>query len=483
MTGEISSRNERTIEVAGKQLGVFRSGLARVGAWALQKSIGGGFWNPYGQSLPTGYPMNWWQKGLNAPSEAEAYYHGPVFSSVNIISQDGAKIPVSHVKYNPDGSFEKVITSAAHRVLRRPNPYQNRMDYIQYILRSLLSDGNAYSLAVRNDRQEVEALYPLNPRIVYPYITPDGGVIYAVGQDPTREITAVDPSTSWFPSRDILHMRLQTPVHPLIGESPIKCALYPAMAGMEINKHSASFFHNMSRPSGVLRHPGKLEESAMKRIKERWKEISTHENTGEPAVLAEGMEWQQMQMTAVDAELAATYQLTERNILQVFRIPPFLAGDSDKSNLTNVESLTRFYLQTCLGYYISYMEAALADFFRMDDDNVVFFDVEAAILRGDLKERMEAYSKGIQNAVYAPNEARKKERLPPVEDGDEPRVQQQLVPLSYGKNLQPPQSAGPGRPSTTSPDEPSDTPSEDEPAVSEQRIYLAYSQLKKAIKQ
>jgi HK97 family phage portal protein len=401
------------------------------------------------------------------PIQAGEYERfAPIYACVAIIAQDMSRIPLNHVR-TVDGREEKVYTTAASRLFRKPNSYQTRSDFALFLMRSLLLDGNAYAIVGgRNQRGEITSLYPITPTMIWPHIEPGSGeYFYRIGQDASTELAAWDPTVPWLPPEDVLHIRLQTPRHPLIGESPLVAALYPTMAGTQINAHTAAFFSNMSRPSGILRHPGRLKPEAMSRIKERWMQLTQGPSTGEPAVLAEGMEWQQLQMTAVDAELAKSYELSERQIFQIYRVPPFLGGDLQKATFTNVESLTRFYLQSCLGFYVDHLEEALTLFFDLPPSEHILFDLEPALLRGDIKERMEAYGKAIQNGVFSPNEARQKENLPPAADGDQPRVQQQLVPLSYGMAIQPPtqgaaQDTAQGEPEEDETEEPEEEPAE-----------------------
>ena len=434
-----------------------RSKVGEAALWVLGRTMGegvflkGGESSPH-QNVPPHYPMNWWQK--NMPSGSTAYEKfGPVASCVSIISQDLSRIPLRHIRIEEDGGREVVKNKAPARIFRKPNSYQTITDFLLYIVRSMLYDGNAYAFPRRNDRGEVSELYPIHPGACWPYLTQEGEVFYRISGDPTATIAELDPA-EWYPARDVLHIRLQTPKHPLIGESPLVAALYPTISGMEINQHNASFFHNMSRPSGILRHPGKLKEDSMKRIKDAWISLSTGGRTGEPAILREGMEWQQLSMSAVDAELAKSYELAERQIFQIFRVPPFLAGDLQKATLTNVESLTRFYVISCLSFYETLIEKALDLFFGLPPNEHIQFDVDAAMLSGDLKERMEAMGKAVQNGIYSPNEARARENLPPAEYGDEPRVQQQLVPLSFGSEMQQP-GGTPPPPQDPPPPEPS----------------------------
>lgn len=387
---------------------------------------------------PPSAPWNFWQYGnTSGHNQHEARRFGPVQTCINIISQDLSRLPIRHLRVKPDGARELVLNKAPARVFRRPNSYQTKSDLLLFLAATLLSDGNAYAWAKRNERNEVESLWPFNPWSVYPYIVNQGeaagDILYQISSSDALSLAQPDPDEGfWVPARDMLHIRLQTPRNPLLGESPLLAAYYPAITGMQVNEQSAKFFTNMSRPGGILRHPGELQEEALKRIKERWTEVTSGGNTGDTAVLSEGMEWQQLQMTAVDAEVAAIYALSERQIFQVFRVPPFLGGDLEKATFSNVESLTRFYLQSCLGFYVDHVEDSLTRFFNLPPDEHISFDLDQALLAGDFKERMDALGRGVQNGIFAPNEARARESLPPVEFGDEPRVQQQLVPLEFG---------------------------------------------------
>lgn len=447
---------------------------------ALRKSWSGPAFP--GTAPVTSWPFNWWQYNNTTallPDDFSSF--GPVQTCINIISQDLSRLPLRHVEIGDSGARRDVRGRAPMRVFRGPNAFQTRSDFLLYKARSLLSDGNSYNLALRNERNEVRALYPLPPWSVYPYVTPEEGeVVYRVSHSQVLDVAQPDfDNDFWVPARNMLHIRLQTPKNPLIGESPLVAALYPAITGAQINRQAATFFSNMSRPGGVLRHPGELSETAMARLKTRFKELTSGDNSGEVAILLEGMEWQQIQMTAVDAELARIYQLSERQIFQLFRIPPFLGGDLDKSGFQNVESLTRFYFQSCLGFYVNHIQEALTRFFGLPDNEAIVFDLDQALLAGDIKERLEALGKGVQNGIYAPNEARALENLPPVENGDEPRVQQQLVPLSFGANLQeaPVPVPSPGRP-VENEDEEDDSAEEGTTSMSTQDMY---QQLRKVV--
>jgi HK97 family phage portal protein len=406
-------------------------------------------------------PWNYWQF-TGAPSATDAGSYGPVYACWAILSQEVSRIPLRHVIHNEDGSDTPVKTRAPYRVFRKPNQYQTRSDFLLYLMRSLLADGNAYARVVRNDRFEIASLHPLNPRMCWPHIDMTNGDIYYHASDSYEAALSGVSSDLWVPARDMLHIRLFTPTHPLIGETPLVAAALSVQAGQSINGQVASFFQNMSRPSGIIRHPGKLEPAAILRIKERFKEATNGARAGDPVVFTENMEWSSLTMSAVDAELIASSKMTQIQIAQVYRVPPFMLGDLESAKFATVESMTKWFINSGLGFYLDHISDSLTSIFNLGLSEEIEFDYEAALFRSDFKQFMDALEVGTRSGVLSPNEARRLRKLPPVEDGDEPRVQQQLVPLSYGMKIQPqvpvtvPVAAAAEDPETEDPEDPGD---------------------------
>jgi len=379
---------------------------------------------------------NWWQftsdRGLNDYAR-----FAPVFACWRVISEEIARIPVYVADIQDNNVKIKNTTSAASRVLRNPNNYQTISDFLLYISQSLLADGNAYVYGPRNDRFERQAAYPINPKKVKPYISEvDGDIYYHIADSEVLSIGDIQEGF-WVPARDMMHVRLFTYEHPLIGISPLTAASLGINAGLNINAQTAAFFGNMGRPSGIIKHPKKLDASYVTRIKEQFKAATTGPNVGDPIVFQDGMDWTPLTMTAVDAEIIASYKLTEKQVAQVYRVPPFFLGDLEVAKIASVEALMGYFINSGLGFYLTHFSNAFAKFFGLSTNQEIVFDYEEALLRGDLKGRMEAYKTGIQGGIFSVNEGRKVFQLPPVEYGNEVRMQQQMVPLSYGANVQP----------------------------------------------
>lgn len=377
-------------------------------------------------------PWNSWQFATG-PARWDAGSFGPVYACWKIIAEEVSRVPLKHVAKNPDGSASPATNSAPARVFRNPNKYQTRSDFLLYLTQSLLAEGNAYGRVVRNGRFEISAIYPVNPRMCYPHIDMTNGDIYYQVSDSYMAALSGIQDYGWVPARDMLHIRLFTPTHPLIGETPLVAAALSVQAGSAINGQVAAFFNNMARPSGIIRHPGKLDDTALLRVKERFMDATRRSNAGAPVVFQEGMEWQPMTMSAVDAELIASAKLTQSQIAEIYRVPPFMLGNMEQAKFSSVESLTRWFINSGLGFYLDHISDSLTQVFDLPPNEEIVFDYEAAMFRADFKEFMSALKEGVQGAVLAPDEARGMRGLPPVEGGfgKMPRAQQQLVPLDW----------------------------------------------------
>ena len=136
------------------------------------------------------------------------------------------------------------------------------------------------------------------------------------------------------------------------------------------------------------------------------------------------------------------------DIARVFRVPLPLIGEYSKATYNNTEQLISSWLATGLGFLMEHIEQSIVKLFNLPADETVNFETDA-LLRTDFKGRIDALTKGISGGLYSPNEARRKEGLPEVEFGEEPRVQQQVVPLSQvGKIPEAPPAPPPASPNT-----------------------------------
>lgn len=378
----------------------------------------------------TWYKPNWWQLGQSKPDANVALRSSTVYACVAVLSQEIARLRVTHFT-NPELTGEiEMYKSGVTRLLTKPNSYQTRSDYFLSIMYALLMHGNSYSLATRDRRGRVIDLTPLNSNAVMPYVDPDSGDIYysitVLDIDPGKKINPSD----FIPQRNMLHIRVFTPTHPLVGVSPLVACNTSVAHGMSIQSEATRFFDNESKPAGILRTPKPLNETQAKRLREAWATGTSGINTGKVPVLDNDLQFQQMSLSAVDAQLIEQYSMTKKDIAMAYRIPLYMIGEGD-SQFNNAEASQRDFVTRSLGFYIEHIEANLDDFFGFDGrTESIEFDVEGGIMRPEYNARIEGLTKGVQGGIFSPNEARHSEGKKSKDGGDDLFMQRQMVPLN-----------------------------------------------------
>jgi len=379
-------------------------------------------WSVMGSHIPSFFPANWWQKDLDAPSQ---YHNSAVEACVGLYGRTIAMLPIHHYKHRPDGGKDIITDSVAARVLNKPNKYQTRADFFLNLVRAELFTGNGYAIAIRDGDYDIKELHLVPPTSTTHYIDPtDHDIYYYVGGNDLVKLDFLAPA------RDVLNVRMATTTDLLKGETPLMSGLLAASAGTSIQQHNASFFKNMSRPSGTLNTDLELDKDQSSALRKRWEDQSAGLNAGKTPILSHGLKWEALSVTANDAEMIEFYKLTVSDIARVFGVPQSLIGNMEAATENNVETLLRQWVSVGLGFMVDHLELSLGVLFDLPPDESLNFDLDY-LLRGNLESRMEALSKGIMGGIYSINEARGKEGLQPVEAGDSPRLQMQVVPLTY----------------------------------------------------
>src|SRR5690606_8918055 len=116
------------------------------------------------------------------------------------------------------------------------------------------------------------------------------------------------------PASEIIHDRWNTLYHPLVGLSPVYAVGINALAGRKIIANSAKFFANGAQPSGVLTALGAISDDTAARLKEHWETNYTGDKVGRVAVLGDGLKYEQMTMTATDAQLIEQLKWTAETV-------------------------------------------------------------------------------------------------------------------------------------------------------------------------
>lgn len=445
-----------------ERLGARLAQLLRKDAYS---GTGQWYWPPSGNGDRG--PPGTWQRNLNAvhdPSALVAF--SAVYSCVNVISGDLAKLPPRIMQVMPTGEEKELLNDPYEVVLRMPNHYQSGVDFIQLLMLSTLISGNGYAYMRRNGRNEVSELHPLDPRRTWPNVAPDGSVYYTTGQN----VLAGIKDGAVIPARDIVHHRLPMSAgYPLVGVTPIYAAASSSAMGIRILQNSQALFQNMSRPSGQLTTDLPLAEDQAVKVATRFEQQYSDGNIGKTFVAGSGLKWAPITINAVDSQLIEQLRWSVEDVARVFRVPPFLLGDSSKVTYRNSEQLGRAYLAGCLGYHVQALQERLNLAFDFGNRFKVQFDLDA-LLKTEIDTRYTAYQSGLSAGWLTVNEVRALEGYAPVKGGNENMMQSQNQPLSVlvdnAKNPKPLPAPEPGTPSAPESPPPASPDAQGPPAKS-----------------
>lgn len=398
-------------------------------AWGLEGSWRGPFAGigELGGTYELGRIEDGWQRNL-AIATLNGRRIPAVYACVMANARGISQCYPAHKRRDADGNVTTVTTSAASRVLRRPNPIETWPQFILNLVAEVQFDGNAMAVAVRNARGEVTKLWRLPRTHCSPLVSADGSIFYAVG------VNVFDPEATEMilPARDVLHLRLHTPRHPLLGESPITAAAMAAGINVALSASQLAFFTNMSRPSGVLSTDQPLTSADIEVLRQKMEEASKRWMQGGLPILSRGIKFLPMSINSQDAQLIEAQRLSIEDIARVFGVPLPVIGELTKATLQNVEHLANLWLAIGLGALLENVERSFDALFELDQvaagNEWIEFDT-AALLRTDFAALIDGLTKGIQGGLFAPNEARARMSLSPVPHGETVYVQQQMVPL------------------------------------------------------
>jgi HK97 family phage portal protein len=409
------------------------------GPWQLP--ITGG-WLPAG----IGESWNWWQKGYDPIFAGER--SAMVEACVSAYAQTVAMCPGDHWLLNDDNGRDRVKNSALARILRHPNDYQSASDFMLNATRALYLEGNCYALALRNARYEIDELHLMSPSLSFARLAQTGDVFYQLYGNDIIDKRLNGEALAPVPMRDVLHIRLHTSRRfpaPLVGVSPLASAYDDINVGSAIGRQQLAFYMNEARPSAVLSTDMVLDKDQVQFLRDRWNDQSKSLHQGGTPILTAGLKVQPWAQGGKDAATAEMLKLTNEHIALAFRIPLQILGIGGQT-YASTELLMQSWIASGLGFALNHIEDAYGVLFNLkgQPDEYVEFDT-AALLRSAHKDRIEALARGVIGGIYAPNEAREQEGLAAVEFGDEPRVQQQVVPLSAAGKI-PASPAAPAAP-------------------------------------
>lgn len=366
-----------------------------------------------------------WQQNVEWTVDCVLAHHA-VYACITLISNDIGKLRERLVTMDSGGIWKETTSSAFSPVLRRPNRYQNHIQFKQWWITCKLIRGNAYALKVRDNRGVVVGLYLLDPSRVEVLVSESGDIFYRLQQD---NLSGVDDQGLTVPASEIIHDRMNCLFHPLVGVSPLFAAGCVANLGLKIEKNSSKFFGNGSQPSGILTAPGAISDDTAKTLADYFNSNFTGEKSGRVAVVGDGLKYEQLSITAADSQLIEQMKWTAEVVCSTFHVPPYKIGVGTMPSYNNIEALQQDYYNTCLQSLIEEYEVCKDEGLGLDDKTGVDLDLDG-LLRMDSQTQIKVLNESVSGSLRTINEARKKLNLGGVDGGDSIWMQMQDTSLA-----------------------------------------------------
>ncbi len=357
-----------------------------------------------------------------------------VWACSRLIAETIASLPLGIYRKTGPGRELDTSSDLAGLFSGKLNRYQTRCEFFETTLLNLVMRGNAYALKQKVGERLV-GLLPLMAGQVETHLLKDGSVVHLYSHD--QGVTAYADESIW-------HLKLFG--NGIIGLSPLSYARNTMGVALAGEARVSKIFQNGGKPTGVLMYDHVLKAEQRAQIRKEFDELREG-NTDRLMVLEAGMKYQQVSMTPQDIQLLESRRFQIEDIARFFGVPSVLINDTSGSTTwgSGIYEIVQGFHKLNLRPYLGRIEQSIVQNLAQPADRTqleAVFDLDE-LLRGDMPARMEGYNKGINSGVLKPNDARRKEHLPPEEGGEQLFVNGNMIPLAQaakGNRLLKPQA-------------------------------------------
>lgn len=339
-----------------------------------------------------------------------------VYACVRVLTDSMSTLPFQMYRVKPNGGKQQIRDHWLYRLFaKRPNDYQNPMEFRAMMMGHLALRGNAFAVIVSDRRGVVTDLHPIHPDRI--------SIEMLVGMNWRFRVKNSDGSESIVLRADMFHIKGLSP-DGIVGYNPIALARRSLAIGLAAQDYGVRFFENDATPtSGHIEHPTNFATKEKRNeFREAWQDQQSGTNRGKVAVLEYGLKYVPPPVISnADAQFIETAKKSRSEIASMFRIPPHKIGDLERSTNNNIEHQGIEFITDCMmPWAVCWEEAIKFNFLDPEDDDLHVSFPLLSLLRGDSKARAEYINTSVNNGTMTRNEARLMEDREPLEGLDEP---------------------------------------------------------------
>lgn len=352
--------------------------------------------------------------GVGGPSlagvrvdESTALSLPATLQALRVLSGVAAMTPMPLFRTTDQGR-ERARDEDLYKLLHdRPNGYQTSFEFREIMLTDILLAGNFFAYVSRDFAGRPVALTRLKPSTVHVAEFFDRSEGYTFFYDATLP----DSTRERFPARDIWHVR-NFSRDGIVGLNPLAFARDALGGAIQTSRHAAKYWGHGGRPPIALKAKGRIDKDDKERIRSDWKSIYGGGDGESVAVLDQELDVSFLTEDNVKSQFLETRQFQVVDLARLWGVPPHLIFDLSRSTNNNIEHQSLEFVIYHLGpHYERIAQSATRQF---APEGYYFEHVTEALVKGDLKSRMEAYWQQRQMGMANANELRRRENVPDI---------------------------------------------------------------------
>jgi HK97 family phage portal protein len=331
------------------------------------------------------------------------------YACVRVLAESVASLPLILYRRLPGGGKERATDHELYSVFHdQPNSAMTSFTWREVIMTHLATWGDSFHERVLNPFGRTQ-LWPIRPdrmnvrwdstgtAKVYEYLSPTG----------QKQTLSAD---------QVFHIPALTP-NGLRGYSPVELHRKTLAIHNAARDFGESTFRNNARPAVVLSHPKNLSTGAIERLKGQMDELRGSKQAGKTVILEEDLKITPVGIPPKDAQYLESRVFEAREIQKIFRMPPHMVGDLERSTNNNIEQQALEFVNYTLRPWLVRIEQEIkVQLLDNSPDLFVEFLIDG-LLRGDAEGRAKALWIQRQAGVINADDWNEIENRNPLPDG------------------------------------------------------------------
>lgn len=351
------------------------------------------------------------------------FYRGWAFVCISAIKDEIASIDLALYKHDKNGNKERIYNHPAIDLLYFVNNFYTKFTLFEQLQADLELQGNHYWFIDRDGKGQPVAIYPLNPVYTKPIVSQTeyvDGYMYTIDGQQFK----IDKDS-------VIHFKTFNPSSPIIGLSTIESVRVSLETDEAAKAYNKQFFENSATPGIILEYPGQINSDTMERLKAQWdNEYRGFKKAYRTAVAAGGLKIHQMEFKQTDMQFMEQRKFSRDEILALFRVPPTIAGIVEATVYASAKAAEYVFARRTIEPKMRRIIDTLNEFYLpLFENEGLEFDFISPVPK-DMVEQTAYYQSGLNNGYLSPNDIRRMEGLPELEDGENLYLPMSLSPYT-----------------------------------------------------